>query len=334
MYFNIASDQPILIEEVADAMLIPYQYAFMGKRAILRENGAWQLEMRFDYEEHFWMKNLPSFALAPASLFVGGVLKSLAYLSPDVRARYQRISAPFLQSNFDRYRRMGLFGDFPIAKERFTCLNYARQPGDESHLQEEKEVLEEIGKAFERAGILWWVDCGTCLGAYRYGGVIPWDFDVDIAVLQPDFQNVYNALKWLDQEKYAVVDLSARGRPMSLIKIFLRKDPTKVIDIYHFRIDAENRLLHFVLSQEDLIFLPDAWRERERPFKTPVRFEDVFPLKRAYFDGIDIFVPNNPEKYLSRVYGKDLTPVKLYNDATCQYEKDFSHPYWESSHVH
>jgi hypothetical protein len=333
-FFNVACKEETELEKWADTLLIPYQYAFMGRVAEQDEEGVWHFTTRFDYSDHFWWKNIPCWVAAPASAFLGGALKAYACLDENVRERYRALKQlqPIRLHN-DYYREVGLFTSDPISGERFVSQGHTRRPGDENHLAGEKEALRDIAKILTEAGILWWVDCGTCLGAYRYGGMIPWDFDVDIAVLEPDFENVYTLLRRLP-EKYVVIDISSRDRPMSLLKVYLRDDPQYEVDIYHFRIHPEDRTLAFILSQENHFFMLESWRERERPFKAPVRFEDVFPLKRADFDGIEVFVPNHTDKYLARVYGEDLSPAKKYDPLTGQYEKDLSHPYWQRPFAH
>ena len=49
------------------------------------------------------------------------------------------------------------------------------------------EVLEEIDKVCKKHNIRWFADCGTLLGAVRHRGYIPWDDDMDICMLRPDY---------------------------------------------------------------------------------------------------------------------------------------------------
>ena len=47
-------------------------------------------------------------------------------------------------------------------------------------------VLQKLTTELESAGIFYWLDFGTCLGAIRQQDFIPWDDDVDIAILRSD----------------------------------------------------------------------------------------------------------------------------------------------------
>ncbi len=49
------------------------------------------------------------------------------------------------------------------------------------------DIMVEIDKVCRRNNIHYWIDFGTLLGAVRHGGFIPWDDDLDIAMMTEDF---------------------------------------------------------------------------------------------------------------------------------------------------
>lgn len=334
LFLNSASSDAVGLEKAGDFLLAPFQYLFGGQTATLAEDGEWIYTQRFDYREALWIKTGVSIAAVPISFPLGVALKGLAYLSPKCRECASQRAASYLnpriKSNTEDYQKLGL--DLS-SSGWIASQGHKRRPGDENHLAYEKEALNEIGKLLTEANIPWWVDCGTCLGAYRYGGVIPWDEDIDIAVLLPDFDNVRRALLKLDPQKYLVQDWSGRLNPQNYFKIFVRQTGV-LIDIYHFIIEPETKTLRYILSLETNVLFPEWCKIRERRFTVPVAYSTLFPLKKMLFDGIEVFVPNDPKKYLQRYYGENLDPAKVYDPETNRYEKALDHPYWQRAYVH
>lgn len=351
VFINTAAEDAQGVEKIANATLIPVHYLFVGKKivpeTILDKDGVqitadsdsltYKIEQRFDYDDGLLLKSLGAIVALPVSLPLGCLLKGIAYVSSDVRNRHHNVerylATAKVQSNNDYYRFLGLPIEDLSTAEPIESPRFSRRPGDENVLKAEKEGLKEVVKLLKENNIPFWVDCGTCIGALRYGGVIPWDFDIDLAVLQPDFENVRRALNALDKEKYIVQDWSSRDKPNTYLKVYIRETGV-LIDIYHYAIDPVQKTVQYIISNEDCIFLAESWKIRERRFKIPTPISTVFPLKKATFDGIEVFVPNKTKEYLQLRYGQNIDPAKVYNSDTGKYEKDLTHPYWAMPHAH
>lgn len=339
VFLNVAVEDAQGFEKAANVCFVPVQYLLAGKIAkpIFSEEGykiGYALEQRFDYnDETMWWKTASAYCALPSSLFWGTLFKALSYLSFDARENKGKIGLSIasggssLRLNNEYYHSIGI--DVVTIDQAETILSqgYERRPQDVNKLLAEKEALKEIASLLHAAGISYWLDCGTCLGAYRYGGSIPWDWDIDIAVLQKDSTNVAHVLSKLDPKKYAVQDWSSRDKPNTYLKVYV-KETHNLIDIYHFGIDEKNQAIYSILSNGDCVFLPDSWKIRERRFTISTPFSFVFPLKKVNFDGIEAFIPNSPKEYLQLRYGENISPAKVYNPITDNYEKDLSHPYW------
>lgn len=83
------------------------------------------------------------------------------------------------------------------------------------------DILEDIQKLCKDNGIRYFADGGTLLGAVRHQGYIPWDDDIDIAMLRPDYDRFIDIIKREWKEKYdLLIPGVTNGYSMTFTKIY------------------------------------------------------------------------------------------------------------------
>jgi len=88
------------------------------------------------------------------------------------------------------------------------------------------EMLDTFVDICDRHNINYWLACGTLLGARRHEGFIPWDDDMDIVVLQKDYNKLLSILQKELPEKFK---LQARGIDKDYWNYYARIRDTKSV---------------------------------------------------------------------------------------------------------
>lgn len=97
------------------------------------------------------------------------------------------------------------------------------------------EIMDEIHRICTKHKITYYMIAGTLLGAVRHGGYIPWDLDIDIAMLREDYERFRQVCTTELGEMYRYLDHEVEpryDRPHALIS----KKRTKL----HLKYDHQN----------------------------------------------------------------------------------------------
>ena len=93
------------------------------------------------------------------------------------------------------------------------------------------ELLVEFDRVCKKHNIPYMVFCGTALGAVRHKGFIPWDDDLDVTMLRPDYQRFMEvAPSELTEKFYLQAEFSEHWN-MHFSK--LRKNNTTFLEKFH-----------------------------------------------------------------------------------------------------
>ncbi|MBP7074179.1 MAG: LicD family protein [Rhabdochlamydiaceae bacterium] len=327
LFLNYARQDAEGLEALGDWILTPYRY-LLGGSDVIASSSHPSIVPSCKYHKQDGLKMTLSVLTLPFSTALGSVVKGTSLLFDKPKAAYYdlkkwRESFQFTSQN-PHYLQQGIKALF--CHEEAMSLNYARPSELSKTHQIEIEVFKEICELLKKHDIVFWLDCGSALGAYRYQGMIPWDDDIDISIVSNDHHNVRKLLESLDPEKYQVQDWSSHLYPCTFIKFYIKKTKT-LIDIYHYNLDAESQTATYFYTYQDTP-LPKKWKRFEEVMTKPIPYSVLFPLKHAKFDGIDVWVPHNLEEFLHQKYGENLSPVMIWDEASQTYLKVMNHPYW------
>jgi phosphorylcholine metabolism protein LicD len=163
------------------------------------------------------------------------------------------------------------------------------------------QTLYDITKLFDKHKIEYYIDGGTLLGAVRHKGMIPWDDDLDVEVLQRDESKLTSDSFKLSLKKsgynihsyrlgYKIYKINGRS-----IENYEWKYP--FLDVFISKIEDNRTKL--VLSNKD-----NNWD------KCHFLKDELYPLKKYKFGEFQVTGPNDPYGYLNKCYGKDWNSVK------------------------
>lgn len=127
----------------------------------------------------------------------------------------------------------------------------------------EKETLKVFINICQKSNIEYFVYGGTLLGAIKYGNMIPWDDDIDVALTRENYKKfLQEAPKLLPKEYVLQTPYNEKKSPWSYTK--MRVKGTKLIEQFHNNLDIEKGVYIDIYPVDNI---PDDEILRKRQFK-------------------------------------------------------------------
>lgn len=169
------------------------------------------------------------------------------------------------------------------------------------------QMMYDMHQIFRNSGIKYWIIGGTLLGAVRHHGIIPWDDDLDVGIMNSDSKKLLSLTPLLKKCGYSITKIWFG------YKIFNTRD--KLVDGADYSFP---NLDVFVYKKDNNRYIQakkqarDTWPKEWYPCKT------IDSLKKYTFGDTVVNGPSEYEKYLDRMYGKDWNEIayRQYDHST------------------
>ena len=157
-----------------------------------------------------------------------------------------------------------------------------------------KKLLVAWKRIADELNIKWFLNGGSLLGTLRDQGLIFYDNDIDLVVQMDDYDKLLN----YERPDGLMLSQSEAGFNLSRMKTRF-----PFIDIWVIGCDKSDvskmRACGPVLNGKPAYYYTNVW-PNEWYYKA-----DLKRLKRAWFEGIEVFIPANADTIVKRMYGEN-----------------------------
>lgn len=163
-----------------------------------------------------------------------------------------------------------------------------------------RRTAKHVFNCLDDAGVRYWLENGSLLGAMRAGDVLPWDHDVDVGIYRDD---VHKSM-WLEK---------AKSKPVIDSKGFVWEKATEG-NFFRVHFSKINRIhvniFPFYLKNGTMV--KDAWFTSHKNMEFSDRF--LHPMSSIEFLGRHVPCPNNIRDFLEMKYGRGAIEKPRYPD--------------------
>lgn len=132
-------------------------------------------------------------------------------------------------------------------------------------------LLKEFDFVCRENGLQYWLDSGTLLGAVRHKGFVPWDDDIDVAMLREDYEKVIKAFEASSRNPdiYASYVRDKKDPSGITLKVQHKRCEHLFVDIFPF--DNYGK----TLSEDEQIKITEEYKKERKNIKKCVSFADT-----------------------------------------------------------
>lgn len=165
------------------------------------------------------------------------------------------------------------------------------------------QMLYDMHRIFIKNDLMYWVDAGTLLGAVRHKGIIPWDDDLDVAILSKDIRKFLKLKQQFKKCGYSICEvwfgykIYFTGRKKVKAEGEAQCYSFPYIDVFIYR-KFPDGIYHLSRKAGRDKWPNEVWYKK-----------DLFPLKKYKFGSYEVYGPNTYRRHFNNYYGKDWNKI-------------------------
>lgn len=159
---------------------------------------------------------------------------------------------------------------------------------------EEKKMLSRVVDFFEEKNFPYYIWYGTFLGAVRHNGFIPWDDDIDLAMIRSEYNKLVNYLK--EHDNKISDDLFCEGYELG------NNDDFLILKIYNKNIKIKNtkeKVDKYLWI--DIFPLDNIPYNNEKYFKVCRLLYKIFLLKREQKNNVELMAASKAKRIIKNI---------------------------------
>ncbi len=190
-----------------------------------------------------------------------------------------------------------------------TTIDITRLPGSAGALRDIQDIsfdmLREIDRICKKHKLEYWLDFGTLLGAARHKGFIPWDDDMDISMMNGDYEKLLDVI----EDELKDTDFRFIRVPSQIGKVvhknFMPQGEDEVTQFIHWTLQGK---LVFALDIFPYYYAKDSLADNKLKdilIESCSDKTNIFSGKHTYSDFIK--ADKEVKKYIKQIKSSKLT---------------------------